>query len=96
MIEYAPAARRDLQDIADYLDIESPVSTDPALNAIAALLERLERREFEGPEHVLLRTRRVVRSWPLPPFRIYYQRRADVLYVLRIYHQARRPIARPR
>jgi plasmid stabilization system protein ParE len=35
-----------------------------------------------------------VRSWVIPPFRIYYQRRQDALLVLRIYHHSRRPIAK--
>jgi hypothetical protein len=33
-----------------------------------------------------------VRSWPIPPFRVYYQRRGAELVVLRVYHQARRPL----
>jgi plasmid stabilization system protein ParE len=30
----------------------------------------------------------------VPPFRIYYQRRADELLIVRVYHQKRRPIER--
>jgi len=29
-----------------------------------------------------------VRSWPVPPVRVYYQRQSNALWVLRIYHQA--------
>jgi len=39
-------------------------------------------------------TGEVVRSWPVPPVRIYYQRGDDELTVLRIYHQARLPLTR--
>jgi hypothetical protein len=56
-------------------------------------LRRLADREFEGPEHRLT-TGEVVRSWVVPPFRIFYQRRSDALLVLRIYHHARKPLAK--
>jgi plasmid stabilization system protein ParE len=36
----------------------------------------------------------LVRSWPLPPYRIYYRRRDGYLEVMRVYHQARQPITR--
>jgi hypothetical protein len=31
---------------------------------------------------------------PVPPYRIYYRKSADVFEVVRVYHQARRPIER--
>ncbi|PYM46503.1 MAG: hypothetical protein DME14_18060 [Candidatus Rokuibacteriota bacterium] len=46
----------------------------------------VERRE------VRLRDGRRVHSWPVPPYRVYYRKSADVLEVVRVYHQARRPI----
>ena len=60
-------------------------------SAIAQRVERLARREFEGPVMTLKSGRRV-RSWPSPPFRILYTRDEDVLVVLRVYHQARPPL----
>ena len=57
------------------------------------MLEHLADREFEGPAS-RLRSGAVVRSWGVPPFRIYYQRHPDELLILRVYHQARRPITR--
>jgi plasmid stabilization system protein ParE len=36
----------------------------------------------------------LVRSWPLPPYRIYYRRRDGFLDVMRVYHQARRPLTK--
>lgn len=39
-----------------------------------------------------LRAGDVVRSLPVPPIRIYYQRRAEGFWVVRLYHQARRLI----
>jgi hypothetical protein len=60
---------------------------------VIALADRLAREEFEGPEQ-RLKSGLMVRSWPLPPYRLFYRRREGVLEVMRIYHQARRPITR--
>jgi hypothetical protein len=60
---------------------------------VFAIIDRLTAGDFDGPEQTL-RTGDVVRSWPVPPLRLYYRRRDDALWILRIYHQARRPIAR--
>jgi plasmid stabilization system protein ParE len=60
---------------------------------IFEIIERLAVREMEGPEQ-RLRTGQIVKSWPVPPVRIYYQRTLDVLEIVRVYHQARRPITR--
>jgi hypothetical protein len=35
-----------------------------------------------------------VRSWGVPPFRVYCQRHPDELLIVRLRHQARRPITR--
>ncbi|MCA9604361.1 MAG: hypothetical protein KC619_02130 [Myxococcales bacterium] len=56
-------------------------------------VDRLAEGGLDGPEQVL-RSGERVRSWPVPPLRIYYQRASDHFSVLRIYHQAREPIAR--
>ena len=41
-----------------------------------------------------LRSGSLVRSRPVPPFRIYDQRQPGELLILRVYHQTRRPIVR--
>jgi plasmid stabilization system protein ParE len=76
--------------------LEHILRDDPAAAArvddrLLAAIERLAAGEFEGPETTLT-TGEVVRSWPVRPFRIYYQRAADDLLIVRIYHQARSPI----
>lgn len=43
---------------------------------------------------VTLRDVRRVHCWSMAPFRIYYRVVGDELQVVRIYHQARRPIER--
>jgi len=60
---------------------------------VLLLVERLAEGDFEGPEQQL-RSGMIVRSWPLPPYRIYYRRREGVLEVMRVYHHARRPITK--
>jgi hypothetical protein len=60
---------------------------------IFALLDKLLAGDFEGPEQVLSMGERV-RSWAVPPLRIYDQRQPDALWVIRIYHQALPPIVR--
>jgi plasmid stabilization system protein ParE len=60
---------------------------------VAALAERLARGDFDGPEQ-RLKSGLLVRSWPFPPYRLYYRRRDSVLEVMRVYHQARRPITK--
>ncbi len=91
-VVYTQAAVNDLVDAYEYLigrdDIIAAQQVDAA---IARVVERLARREFEGP----LATQRSgaqARSWPAPPFRVVYTRDGDVLVVLRVYHQARRPL----
>jgi hypothetical protein len=61
--------------------------------AIAQCIEHLPAGDFEGPIS-RLRSGSLVRSWPVPPFRISYQRHAGELLIVRVYHQTRRPIAR--
>lgn len=58
-------------------------------------VQRLGRRELEGPETTLTHGE-VVRSWPCPPLRVYDVRREGKCWVLRVYDQRRRPLERDR
>ena len=49
--------------------------------------------KFDGPLS-RLRSGASVRSWAVPPFRVYYQRHPDELLIVRVYHQKRPPITR--
>lgn len=77
----------------DYLGVRGPGAAEKLATGIVSLIERLAEEALEGPEHVLGNGERV-RGWPYPPFRIYYQRTVGGLFVVRIYHQRREPIAR--
>jgi len=92
-IVYAPKARADLQTCVRFIARENPMAATHLAEHVFALVDRLGAGEFDGPEQRLYNGQ-MVRSWPVPPLRVYYQRLANELRVLRIYHHARRPITR--
>jgi len=92
-VTYTEEAVADLVEAITYLNERNQTAAAKLDADIAQCIERLAGREFEGPIS-RLRSGAVVRSWGLPPFRIYYQRHPDELLILRVYHQARRPITR--
>lgn len=92
-VTYTEEAIADLVDAIAYLNERNPKAAAKLDADIARCIERLADQEFEGPVS-RLRSGAVVRSWGVPPFRIYYQRQPDELLILRVYHQARQPITR--
>jgi plasmid stabilization system protein ParE len=90
-VTYTEEAVADIVQAITYLNERNPIAAAKLDADIARCIERLADREFEGPVS-RLRSGAVVRSWGVPPFRIYYQRNVDELVILRVYHQARRPI----
>lgn len=92
-ISFSPEAEADFASVVGYLAERNRVAATELGRRIFAMIDKLARRDFEGPEQTLL-TGEVVRSWPVPPVRIYYRRRADALWIVRLYHQAREPIVR--
>jgi plasmid stabilization system protein ParE len=92
-VTYTEEAVADIIDAITYLNERNPTAAAKLDADIARCIERLADREFEGPVS-RLRSGAVVRSWGVPPFRIYYQRLTDELLIVRVYHQARRPITR--
>ena len=92
-VTYAEEAIADILDAIAYLNDRSPVAASQLDRELATCIEHLAAGEFDGPLS-RLRSGSIVRSWPVPPFRIYYQRQSDELLILRVYHQTRRPIVR--
>ena len=92
-IYFAPEAEADFAAVVGYLVERNPVAASELSDRIFAIIDRLAANEFEGPEQTLS-SGESVRSWPMPPVRIYYQRRSDAFWVLRIYHQTQTPIVR--
>lgn len=89
----SPEAEADLQATLDFIRERNPTASIMLAVRVFDTLEKLAAGDMEGPQQRLT-TGEFVRSWPVPPFRIYYQRGQDELRVFRIYHHARRPIAR--
>lgn len=92
-VSYTEEAIADIVDAIAYLNERSPTAAANLDADISRCVEHLAAREFEGPLS-RLRSGVAVRSWAVPPFRIYYQRHPDELLIVRVYHQAQRPIAR--
>ena len=90
---FAPEAEQDLNSAVDFLTGRSPAAAARLVAGVGSLVQRLADGDFEGPEQQL-RSGETVKSWPLSPYRLYYQRTDEALRVVRIYHQARRPITR--
>lgn len=89
---FAPEAARDLDLAIEFVNERNPVAAAELLDRVKNLLHRLAEGEFEGPAQ-RLRTGEWVRSWPIPPYRLYYRRSDDLLEVVRVFHMARRPIS---
>lgn len=90
-VTYTEEAVADIVQAITYLNERNPTAAAKLDADIGRCIESLADRDFEGPV-LRLRSGAVVRSWGVPPFRIYYQRNVGELVILRVYHQARRPI----
>jgi toxin ParE1/3/4 len=89
----APKAQEDLREAYDYIARDNPEAADRVLARIGQVIGMLASGAVQGRE-VVLRDGRRVHTWPVPPYRIYYRKSAEVFQVVRVYHQARRPIER--
>lgn len=90
---YTEEAIADIVEAITYLNERNPTAAAKLDAEIARCIDRLAAQEFEGPVS-RLRSGALVRSWAVPPFRIYYQRHPAELLIVRVYHQTRRPITR--
>jgi plasmid stabilization system protein ParE len=92
-VTYTEEAVADIVEAVSYVNQRNATAAANLDAEIAQCIERLAAQEFDGPVS-RLRSGALVRSWVVSPFRIYYQRHRDELLIVRVYHQARRPIAR--
>ncbi len=83
----------DLTSAAEYIARSNPYAAAQLVDRVFDIVGRLAEGGLDGPPQRLL-TGKTVRSWPVPPLRVYYEREDATLIVLRVYHQRRRPIAR--
>ena len=90
-LRFQAKARDDLNSTLGCIRERNPLAADDLEERVFAAAERLAAGDFDGPEERLT-SGNLVRSWPVPPFRLYYQRRGTTLWILRVYHHARKPI----
>jgi plasmid stabilization system protein ParE len=90
-LQFSLAAERDLADVVRYLVERRSHAAHVLSQRVFTVMDKLVSGQMEGPQQTL-KTGEVVHSWPVPPLRIYYQRRDEVLWIVRIYHQAREPL----
>jgi plasmid stabilization system protein ParE len=92
-VTYTEEAVADIVEAITYVNERNPTAAANLDAEIARCIERLGAQEFDGPVS-RLRSGALVRSWAVPPFRIYYQRHPAELLIVRVYYQTRRPITR--
>jgi plasmid stabilization system protein ParE len=94
-VTLAPEAVVDWTSAVEYARARSSAAAATLNDRIHSTIVMLAAGELDGIEQTLRRDGSRVRSWPVPPYRIYYRRcEGDELLVLRVYHGAREPIAR--
>ena len=90
---WAPEAADEFNATIAYLAERNPRAARKLAEGVLEVVDRLAVEPLDGPTHTL-RTGEVVRGWPIPPLRIYYQRTGGALLVVRVYDQRREPIER--
>lgn len=85
------AAERDLKEAEGYIAQGSEAAAERFLARFHEVMGLPGSGVVQGPA-VQLRDGREAVAWSLPPYRIYYRLRGSGLEVLRVDHQARRPI----
>jgi plasmid stabilization system protein ParE len=88
---FSPAALDDLEEIHRYIARENPRAAAAVLARLDDVFQKLMMGEIQGPR-VRLLSGEQARRWPVPPYRIYYERTASQTHILRVYHGALRPI----
>ena len=90
-IVIAPLAAQDLGEAYAHISKDSSEAADRVIASISETLGLLASGTVRGRE-VLLRSGERLLSWSHPPYRIYYRLLSAELQVVRVYHQARKPI----
>jgi plasmid stabilization system protein ParE len=92
-IVVAPKARDDLKQAYEYIYRDNPSAANQMLARITEVIGLLASSALKGKE-VILKDGKLVNTWPVPPYRVYYRILGKEFHVIRVYHQARRPIER--
>ena len=86
-------AKADLLEIRQYIARDNQVAAKSEIVRIKAAIELLATDKADG-RTVFLANGETARIWLVSSYRLYYRRIANELHVLRVYHQARKPIER--
>lgn len=90
-IEFSPSAKNDLDEIFRYLEIENPQLAGQTIKTINNHIRTLSEFPQKGRLGMTYGTRELM--IPKLPYCIPYEIYQDVIYVLRIYHTSRMPLA---
>jgi plasmid stabilization system protein ParE len=90
-VVWSPEGADDFLTALTYLRSRNRGAAEKLALSVDTALRRLDELPIDGPETELAGGI-VVRSWPIPPLRAYYQRRGDDVLVIRLYDQRREPI----
>jgi plasmid stabilization system protein ParE len=90
---FSPEAETDFRTLVEYLNERNPTAARKLAERIFTVIDSLAGGDFEGPVSELTTGERV-RSWAVPPVRVYYQRHDAALWILRIYDLRQQPIER--
>jgi plasmid stabilization system protein ParE len=85
------AAQIDLKDIYEFIVKDNPDAAERVLSHLSDVIQQLADGALQGPD-VRLKNGRRLKRWSAPPYRIYYRRTSRRTVVVRVYHQARRPL----
>jgi plasmid stabilization system protein ParE len=84
-------AEQDLEAAVSHLLERNPQAAAVLIEKVFDVAQRLAEGMFDGPWQVLS-DGRPVQSWPVSPYRLFYQRSKHALTIMRVYHQSRRPL----
>ncbi len=90
-ITYTVDAIEDAVAAIEYVRQRSPRGAAKIAARLLKRIELLAEVQVDGPA-ITLRSGATVRASSIPPFKIYYRRLTDELLIVRVHHQARRPI----
>jgi plasmid stabilization system protein ParE len=92
-ILFSRDAEDDFRIVVEFLAERNPAAASALADRIFSVIDQLAAGDFDGPERELTTGERV-RSFAVPPVRIYYQRADGALWIIRIYDQRQRSIER--
>ena len=84
-------AEREITDAVTFVAANDPQAAERLLDRFYTTFQRLANGELQGPWSRLA-DGQIVQSWPVLPYRIYYQRSPGQTITVRVHHGSRRPI----